>query len=120
MARLEEFSAELIERSGDADVVQYRGAILPLINLSASFAGASVAASDPLQVIVFSDHTHSVGLVVDEILDIVTEAVQPSERAARRGVIGSAIVQQRVTELIDVQAIVADTDGRLGMPGRAA
>jgi len=120
VARLEEFAAASIERSGEADVVQYRGAILPLINLSGYFAGTHARPTGSLQVIVFNGEAHSVGLVVDEILDIVTEAVEATTRAARHGVIGSAIVQQRVTELIDVQAIVADTDGRLGRPGRAA
>ena len=45
--------------------------------------------------------------------DIVNEVVTPSGRAARRGVAGAAVIQQRVTELLDVPAIVGDIQQRV-------
>jgi two-component system chemotaxis sensor kinase CheA len=109
VARLEEFPASSIERSGDQDVVQYRSEIMPLVSLSKFFDQATAASSDPRQVIVFSDHGRKVGLVVDQILDIVTEHVAIQRRSPRPGVLVSAVVQQRVTDLLDVDTIMRQT-----------
>jgi two-component system chemotaxis sensor kinase CheA len=107
VARLEEFASAAIERSGQQDVVQYRGAIMPLINLSA-YLGGDGRQADPRQVIVFSDRGRSVGLVVDQILDVVNDVIVPTPTSVRPGVLGAAVIQQRVTELLDVPAILAD------------
>jgi two-component system chemotaxis sensor kinase CheA len=120
VARLEEFPAAHVERTGAREVVQYRGEILPLISLPAYFEGRPGAASGMRQVIVFAGRHHSVGLVVEEILDIVTETVTVSPTGARRGVLGSAIIGQRVTDLLDVEAIVEDADRRAGTISAAA
>ena len=45
----------------------------------------------------------------DEILDIVEERFAVEGVGVREGVLGSAIVKGRVTELLDVQRIIADT-----------
>jgi two-component system, chemotaxis family, sensor kinase CheA len=109
VARLEEFPVSQIEQSGDLDVVQYRGEILPLVNVADFFDTPAAAAQtdQPRQVIVVSEHGRSVGLVVRQILDIVSESLKVSHTAARPGVLGSVVVQQRVTDLIDVQAMIA-------------
>lgn len=57
--------------------------------------------------IVFADAGRSVGLVVSQILDIASESLTLSRANPRTGVIGSAVVQQRVTDLIDVHAVIA-------------
>ena len=106
VARLEEFATGDLERSGGQEVVQYRGEILPLVSLTRFFGGTAGADSDPRQVIVFSDRGRSVGLVVDRILDIVTETITPTRSQARPGILGAAVIQQRVTDLLDVAAIV--------------
>ncbi len=115
VARLEEFAAGVIERSGGQEVVQYRGEILPLVSVTRFFGGAAGDDSNPRQVIVFSDHGRGVGLVVDRILDIVTETVAPTRSQARPGILGAAVIQQRVTDLLDVSAIV-----RHALPERAS
>ncbi len=106
VARLEEFAASDLERSGGQEVVQYRGEILPLVSLTRFFGGTTDVESDPRQVIVVSDHGRSVGLVVDRILDIVTETITPTRSRTRPGILGAAVIQQRVTDLLDVTAIV--------------
>ncbi|MGE0591171.1 MAG: chemotaxis protein CheW [Vicinamibacterales bacterium] len=113
VARLEEFSPAMIERSGGRDVVQYRDEILPLICLSSYFGLSETSGDAPRQVIVFSRNGRSVGLVVNEILDIVTEAVSITERTSRRGVLGAAILQQKVTDVLDVHAVIQDLDPTL-------
>jgi two-component system chemotaxis sensor kinase CheA len=109
VARLEEFPISTVERSGDREVVQYRGEILPLVSLPTYFIGAHTQ-RDPLQVIVYAEGNRSVGLIVEEILDIVHEPVTISHPATRPGVVGSAIIQQRVTDLLDVQAVMRAVD----------
>jgi len=106
VARLEEFPAAQVERSGPQDVVQYRGEILDLVGVASYFGLAEPAADQPRQVIVVSDRGRSVGLVVSQIVDIVSESITMSRANARPGVLGSAVVQRSVTDLIDVQAVI--------------
>lgn len=107
VSRLEEFEREAVEHAGDMEVVQYRGAILPLVRLS-TLLGHPVQVEDEkaLQVVVYSDGSSSVGLVVDRILDIVEESLSVQRCDARRGIFGSAVIQERVTDLLDVQAAI--------------
>jgi two-component system chemotaxis sensor kinase CheA len=115
VARLEEFNRSSIERSGRQEVVQYRGRILPLVRVAevvesgAETAFEKVSVSDaqaPLQVIVYTRAAQSVGLVVDHILDIVEETLVVERPGRRSGVLGSALIQQRVTDLLDVEGVV--------------
>jgi len=115
VARLEEFKRSAVERSGRQQVVQYRGHILPLVHVSevveCGSGGASSTDTDaPLQVIVYTQQARSVGLVVDNILDIVEENVVVERPGRRSGVTGSAMIQQRVTDLVDVEGVVRAVD----------
>lgn len=111
VARLEEFPRGKIERVGNEDVVQYRGEILPLIHLSKAFGGPQ-AENDPLQVVVHSDQRGSVGFVVGTIDDIVEGAIATRRQGGRPGVLGSVVVQGRVTELLDANAVRSSAAGR--------
>jgi two-component system chemotaxis sensor kinase CheA len=115
VARLEEFEASKVETTGEQDVVQYRGEIMPLVRLSKVLhveAAATDRSKETLQVVVYSDQGHSVGLVVEQILDIVEERVTVERRAKQVGILGSAVIQQRVTDLLDVQGIVSTVDSK--------
>jgi two-component system chemotaxis sensor kinase CheA len=59
-----------------------------------------------LQVVVYSEQGRSVGLVVDRILDIVEETIVPQQPSKHDGLLGSAVIQQRVTDLLDVRGFV--------------
>ncbi|HZC23382.1 MAG TPA: chemotaxis protein CheW [Candidatus Binatia bacterium] len=111
VARLEEFPASAIEMAGPQEVMQYRGEIMPLIRLSKVIACVSgetlpIAAESRLQVVVYSEAGRSVGLVVDRIVDIVDEKLVVQTPARRHGVLGSSVVQKRVTDLLDVPGVV--------------
>jgi two-component system, chemotaxis family, sensor kinase CheA len=110
VARLEEFKPELVERAGGLEVVQYRGEIMPLIRISEVLQlQDNQAASDQagtVQVVVYSKDGRSVGLVVDRILDIVEESFVCQQASKRDGLLGSAVIQQRVTDLLDVRSII--------------
>jgi two-component system chemotaxis sensor kinase CheA len=92
--------------------VQYRGAILPLLDLGREIAGepTDLTADSPLQVIVYSEHGRSVGFVVEQILDIVEQPVTVSHRTPRPGVLGAAVVQGKVTDLLDVHGVIRRHD----------
>ena len=103
VSRLEEIAADRVERAGSEELVQYRGALMPLVRL----LGAD-AASDPLQVVVCERGGAAVGLVVDEVVDIVEDEVEVQRRApGAAGLAGVAVVQGRVTEIVDVDHFVA-------------
>ena len=106
VARLEEFNRDVVETSGQMDVVQYRGRILPLVNLHRvlGVAPSTQEPSGPIQVIVYSKDGSTVGLVVDQIVDIVEDTVRVQRRESQDGILGSAVIQERVTDLLDVGA----------------
>ncbi len=114
VARLEEFKRSDIEQSGDQDVVQYRGEIMPLIYLKKYLdvegADRQGENNELMQAVVFTRNDRSVGLIVGRIIDIVTENIVVKRGANRPGVLGTVVVQSRVTDLLDIEAIVNDAD----------
>lgn len=109
VARLEEFPQSAVERTGGGPVVQYRNRILPLVSLQDVLEpGASdpEAVPDPIQVVVFNDGERSVGMVVDQIVDVAEEVVTVRQKSSREGLIGSAVVGKRVTDFVDLHHVV--------------
>jgi two-component system chemotaxis sensor kinase CheA len=106
VSRLEEFPRSIVERTGAGEVVQYRGDIMPLIRLSSLLGVPDTPAHGPMQVVVYSDGSRSVGLVVDHILDIVEERLAVRTSGVGGVVYGSAVIQERVTDLLDVEVML--------------
>jgi two-component system, chemotaxis family, sensor kinase CheA len=108
VTRLEEFRADSVELAGLQEVIQYRGKIMPLIRLSEVLYQAQRRApgDKTLQAVVYNDGEVSAGLVVDEILDIVEETLVIEPMASPPGIRGSAVIQKRVVDVLDVQAAV--------------
>lgn len=149
VARLEEFPSSALERVGAQDMVQYRDEVLPLVDVSRvlrqrSLRGrdgvrrkAKAALSTPgsenngnaneartVQVVVHAGNGQRVGLVVHRILDIVEEAIESRSRSNRRGVLFTAVLQERVTEFLDVEGLIRLADPDLferspGVPAEA-
>ncbi len=109
VARLEEFQQSAIERAGGGLVVQYRNRILPLVLLrrvlEPSVRGPDQT-TDPVQVVVFNDGDRSLGMVVDQILDVAEEAVTVRQKSSRKGLLGSAVVGKRVTDFLDLNEVI--------------
>jgi two-component system chemotaxis sensor kinase CheA len=108
VARIEEFPFEKIERVGRRPVVQYRRAILPLVELGPVLSQLATMEGKrrPVHVIVYASGERTVGLIVHSILDVVTEALEIDRSAARSSVIGAAVVQGRVIEILDAEDVL--------------
>jgi len=99
VARLEEIDLTTVEFSDGQSVVQYRGQLMPLIQME----GAEELKKDGRQpVLVFSDRDRAMGLVVDEIVDIVEDRVKVELNSKRTGYVGSAVIAGRATDIVDV------------------
>jgi two-component system chemotaxis sensor kinase CheA len=103
VARLEDIPHERIERSGGMPVVQYRGQLMPLVPLgNGGWASDAAGTGGRQAVLVFNDRDRAMGLMVDEILDVVEAPLRIERGAAERpGFLGSAVLQGRVTDVID-------------------
>ncbi|MCG8690709.1 MAG: chemotaxis protein CheW, partial [Minwuiales bacterium] len=99
VARLEEIEVDSIEHANGQYVAQYRGKLMPLIKMSQD---CKMRETGRQPVLVFADDDRSMGLVVDEILDIVDENLKVELQAGRDGLLGTAVVAGQATEVIDV------------------
>lgn len=116
LARLESIDGSQVERSGNQWVTQYRGQILPLIRVShaleerrklpCSEDTLPLPTTATLQVLVLEFEHQTVGLVVNQILDIVESTLEAKSPPTRSGVQYSSVIAERVTELLDVPAIL--------------
>jgi len=97
VARLEHIPRDKIELSAGSPVTQYRGKLMPLIALS----GAVDEAKTHQAVLVFSDRDRSMGLMVDEIIDVVEDRLDIQLSGARPGLLGTAVIAGHATDVID-------------------
>jgi len=122
VTRLEQVRSDTVERVGSREVVQYRGAILPIVRLDRHLGAFGNDDRETLEVIVYADHGRSVAIVVEEILDIVDGEASVHSDIDDLGLLGSAVIGDRVTELLDVRAAILAADPAFynplpGMPG---
>lgn len=112
VARLEEFSPDIVERTGHHEVVQYRGSIMPLLRLARvlDLPEAELAPEALLQVIVIQHEAQHVAVVVERIIDVLDAAITVQQRRRPGVVLGSTVIQGRVTDLLDVRQLVKTVD----------
>ncbi len=109
VARLEEFPVDAVEMADGLEAVQYRGQIMPLIRVSEVLQTRQQKSrpTQSVQVVVYADQERRIGLVIDRILDIVQESFVIERQTQRKGVIGSAVIQKRITDVLDVPGLIA-------------
>lgn len=108
VSRLEKVSRSSIELADGREVVQYRGAIMPLLRLGDLF-GAAVQEAQPeeLLIVVYAEEGTSCGLVVSRIVDIVeTELQFQSPKDEGDNLLGTTVIQQRVTDVLNLRTLV--------------
>jgi len=99
VTRIEELPVEEFEHANGQDIVQYRGGLMPLVRVNEAVE-RRVAGTQP--VLVFSESGRTMGLVVDEILDIVEAKLDIELASSVPGMLGTAIVGERATEIVDI------------------
>jgi two-component system, chemotaxis family, sensor kinase CheA len=98
VTRLEELATDKIELSNGRYMVQYRDQLMPLVQME----GVNVRTTGAQPILVFADDGRSMGLVVDEIIDIVEEKLNIEVAGSEAGILGSAVIKGHATEVIDV------------------
>ena len=99
VTRLEEIDATKIEWVGGRPLIQYRGKLMPLVPADPSI---TIKSEGTQALVVFSDGERGMGLVVDEIVDIVDDVLDIELVADRSDLVGSAVVRGRATEIVNV------------------
>jgi two-component system chemotaxis sensor kinase CheA len=100
VSRLEDFDRSNFEHSGTQLVVQYRGQLMPLVACNENWTAREGAGRQP--VVVFTDNDRAMGLMVDEIIDIVEDSVRVEMTTDVPGVLGSAVIAGKATDVVDV------------------
>ena len=97
VARLEDVERDKIEMSCGKAVLQYRGRLMPLVPMS-----GCIDTERPRQtVLVFADGQHAMGLVVDEIVDVLEDRLDIELSGGRPGVLGTAVIAGQATDVLD-------------------
>jgi two-component system chemotaxis sensor kinase CheA len=113
--RIEEFDSSAVYFEGRQCVVRYRGKLLPLVEVSSVLPerrarrrrGDEISVhKGRMQVVIYSSQGRSVGLVVDRLLDVFEERLVLEQPGSRSGARASVVVRDRVTELVDVEAML--------------
>jgi two-component system chemotaxis sensor kinase CheA len=110
VTRLEEVKKSDIETSGKGSVVQYRGEIMPLINIPQLFnvSDELQQTRDNLEVVVHTHEGQSLGLGVKNILDIVQAKVNQKRSNQDLNLLGTIVTDNSVVDVIDVNLIASD------------
>jgi two-component system chemotaxis sensor kinase CheA len=112
VARIEDLDCGAVERADGRSVIQYRGGLMPIVGGDGALVTAMPGERRPL--LVFTRGEASLGLLAEEIIDIV-EGPLDAQLAGVRGGAGSVIVAGRATELVDIdacwRAVGVETDG---------
>jgi two-component system chemotaxis sensor kinase CheA len=118
VARLEQIERKTIEYAGGAPVVQYRGKLMPLIPIDKS---TTLAGKGFQPILVFADRDRNMGLIVDEIIDIVEDFVKVDLATQRPGCFGTSIISGEATDIVDATYYLTqafkDWFGSAGAPG---
>jgi len=115
VTRLELVHPDVVEHVGEREVFQYRQAIVPLIRLDGAPGGQpGVDAGDgnphELLLVVSSRGARTVAIVVTQIVDILDDDVARHSQIDDRGVVGSTVLGDRVTELLDLRQVLLSGD----------
>ncbi|MGC4087060.1 MAG: chemotaxis protein CheA [Polyangiaceae bacterium] len=115
VARLETVPIAQLEEAGGHEVLQYGNAIMPIVQLSTLLPERRVrprhddvapVSSDYVNLVVLSVRGTQIAMAVHDILDVVDAEVVLRSTGSRAGVLGTLVIQQRVTELLDLDWVI--------------
>jgi two-component system chemotaxis sensor kinase CheA len=119
VARLEDIPRSAVEETAGRPAVQYRGQIVPLVSASELLPGAAggqASFEDPVHVVVCSGPERTIGIVVEHIVDIIETQLVIDASTRSPGILGTAILQQRLTDVLHVPEILKRAGLLLGEP----
>jgi two-component system chemotaxis sensor kinase CheA len=103
ISRIETAAKDAIQTSDGMLVMQHRGYLMPLLRIDGS---KETTIKHDCPVLVLGIGGESVGLIVDDIIDIVEEFLDIEIASSTPGVIGSAHIRDTVVEIIDISHYV--------------
>ncbi|WP_424983757.1 chemotaxis protein CheW [Maritalea sp. S77] len=110
--RLELVDLSHIERVGGRFTLQYTERLMPIVFLRA-LDQADWQAGRQKPLLVFEDHGFLLGVVVDQVLDICLAPPQYDLDGAGEGYLGSAILDGKATEILDLSHFMAQEHPKL-------
>lgn len=107
VTRIVEFARSDLEKSGDQSVVQYQGRLMEMHKL-----GDEIPEGDIIKTLIFSDEgTQKIfGVMIDAVEDIISTNVEIEETGRRPGYLGSAIINGRTTDILDINHFTGEDD----------
>ena len=106
ITRIESIQSAEIERTGAAWVIRHRDRLMPLLPVSPGVVPKSE--DQPILVVGFGGQT--LGLLIDEVIDIVEAEIDIQIVENMPGLIGSADIGGRVAEFLDVTHFIREAN----------
>jgi two-component system chemotaxis sensor kinase CheA len=111
VTRLETVARSRLERSGMREVLQQQGEIVPLLRLRDMLPpGVEQENDDELayvNVVILATAVGSVGVLVTDVIDVVELRLPASGMPPSGPVLASVVVQERVTDVLDIDNLLA-------------
>ena len=104
VSRIEEIDCRNTEIADGRYIVKYRDELMPLLSFDVH---VRVKKEGTQPILVFSEQRRSIGLLIDEIVDIAVEKLEVKIAGDRLGILGYALVRGIITEIIDVGYFLA-------------
>ena len=104
--RLEEFPASRIERTGDLEVIQYRGEIMPLVRVDSVLGTEPCEDDDFVRVVVHARDCHRMGIIVEHISDIVETVDAVMRPSDTPGIQEAIVIDGVVMSHIDLEELI--------------
>jgi two-component system chemotaxis sensor kinase CheA len=111
VSRIEEIDCRKIDTADGRFIMKYRDELMPLVGFDPR---ARKEGAQP--VLVFAEEGRSIGLLIDDIVDIAEEKLEVKMAADRPGILGYALIKGNIAEILDVGFFLK----RGGSLGRAA
>jgi two-component system chemotaxis sensor kinase CheA len=103
ISRLERIRSDQIDHVGGQEVLQYRGASLPLLSLEKHVKALPRPQQSRLHVVVFRIGQREIGLVAPQLTDIRRVSTNIDASTFREaGIIGSLVLDGKATRLLDL------------------
>jgi two-component system, chemotaxis family, sensor kinase CheA len=110
VSRIEEVDRQKVDIADGRYIVKYRDELMPLLGFDMQ---ARIRKEGAQPILVFSEQGRSIGLLIDEIVDIAEEKLDVKITGDRPGILGYALVKDVVTEIVDVDFFL-EGSGSLG------